>query len=117
MKERPTVRVFSARRDIEETFPIMSQLRPHLTLEAYAVAVERMQTEGFLLAGVSDGNEVVAVAGYRFGESLAHGRYCYVDDLVTVPAARSHGYGKANSEEFPRRRGGGGGLTRRGRII
>jgi GNAT superfamily N-acetyltransferase len=35
----------------------------------------------------------VAVAGFRVGESLAWGRFLYVDDLVTLPAHRSQGYG------------------------
>ena len=37
----------------------------------------------------------VAVAGFRLGESLAWGRYLYVDELVTLPEARSRGYGAA----------------------
>jgi GNAT superfamily N-acetyltransferase len=88
------IRQLSGRADIEAAYPVMSQLRPHLSLQQYLAAVERMQGEGFLMAGVTVGDQVVAVAGYRFGESLAHGRYCYVDDLVTSDAARSRGYGK-----------------------
>jgi GNAT superfamily N-acetyltransferase len=37
----------------------------------------------------------VAVVGFRVGENLAWGRFLYVDDLVTLPGERSHGYGKA----------------------
>ena len=37
----------------------------------------------------------LAVAGFRLGESLAWGRHVYVDDLVTLPEARSRGYGAA----------------------
>jgi GNAT superfamily N-acetyltransferase len=36
---------------------------------------------------------VVAVAGYRFMETLAWGRVMYVDDLVTASSARGGGFG------------------------
>jgi GNAT superfamily N-acetyltransferase len=38
-------------------------------------------------------DRVVAVAGFRIGENLAWGRFLYVDDLATLPAHRSKGYG------------------------
>ena len=36
---------------------------------------------------------VVAVAGFRIGDNLAWGRFMYVDDLATLAAQRSKGYG------------------------
>ena len=36
-----------------------------------------------------------AVAGFRFGEMLAWGRYLYVDDLSTDPAFRGRGHADA----------------------
>ena len=94
MKDSMTVRALSGRQDIEATFPVMSQLRPHLEASDYVATIERMQADGFRLAGVVLDGAMVAVAGYRFGESLAHGRYCYVDDLVTAAPERSRGAGK-----------------------
>ena len=38
---------------------------------------------------------MAAVAGFRVMEILATGRTLYVDDLVTDPALRSRGHGKA----------------------
>lgn len=83
--------------EIDATFTVMHQLRPALAVADYRVAVERMMQSGFHLAAALEGTEeaiVRAVAGYRFGESLAWGRYLYVDDLVTDGAARSRGLGK-----------------------
>jgi GNAT superfamily N-acetyltransferase len=37
----------------------------------------------------------VAVAGFRTGDSLAWGRYLYVDDLSTAPEARRQGHAGA----------------------
>ena len=52
-----------------------------------------MHTGYRLVAAVVEGR-VEAVAGYRFGESLAWDTYLYVDDLVTDERARSKGHGK-----------------------
>ena len=54
-----------------------------------------MQTDGYLQAAVFDGDTVVAVAGYRFMETLYAGKTLYVDDLNTDDTRRSRGYGKA----------------------
>ncbi|HVR61329.1 MAG TPA: GNAT family N-acetyltransferase [Polyangia bacterium] len=83
--------------EIDATFTVMHQLRPALVAADYRVAVERMMQSGFHLAAALEGavDPVVrAVAGYRFGESLAWGRYLYVDDLVTDGVDRSRGFGK-----------------------
>jgi GNAT superfamily N-acetyltransferase len=40
-----------------------------------------------------DAGKPVAVAGFRVLENLAWGRFLYVDDLVTLAACRSQGYG------------------------
>lgn len=94
MSPQATVRVMSSRADIGATFPIMRQLRPHLIPEDYVATITRLMASGFRLAAVLVGADVVAVAGYRIAESLAWGRYLYVDDLVTADSARSHGHGK-----------------------
>lgn len=77
------------------TFPVMAQLRPHLTADDYLQRVRRMHPEGYLLAAATDEDGVPrAVAGYRFFEMLYAGRILYVDDLVTDEGTRSRGYGK-----------------------
>lgn len=86
--------------EIDATFAVMRQLRPALVAADYRVTVQRMMQSGFHLAATLEGAAdsatpvVRAVAGYRFGESLAWGRYLYVDDLVTDGGARSRGFGK-----------------------
>ncbi len=49
--------------------------------------------DGYKLLGVLPGeDDAVAVAGFRVTTSLSLGRHVYIDDLSTVPAARSQGY-------------------------
>ncbi len=81
-------------REILDCFPVMSQLRPHLRREEFVARIRLQQSEGFRLALVRDGDDVVAVAGFRIGHNLAWGKYLYVDDLVTDEAARSAGKGR-----------------------
>jgi GNAT superfamily N-acetyltransferase len=80
--------------EIAGCFAVMAELRPKL-VEADFVARVRVQMEqGFRLAFVADGGEVVAVVGFRVSEVLVSGRTLYVDDLVTAERMRSRGYGK-----------------------
>ncbi|CAM4523788.1 GNAT superfamily N-acetyltransferase [Paenibacillus endophyticus] len=76
-------------------FPLIQQLRPHLTKEDYLAKVKRMQAQhGYaLVAAIVDG-EAKSAAGYRINESLAWGKYFYVDDLITDAGSRSNGYAK-----------------------
>lgn len=78
---------------IAKCFDVMHQLRPHLVKEDFVATVRSMQQEGFNLAFLELGNQVVAVAGYRIYSNLHMGKHCYVDDLVTAVEHRSEGYG------------------------
>ncbi|WP_199615278.1 GNAT family N-acetyltransferase [Paenibacillus alkalitolerans] len=79
--------------DIMETFAVMKQLRPHLSADEYAAQIKRMQDlYGYKLLAVVENNRVKSVAGYRLSESLAWGKYLYVDDLITDENSRANGY-------------------------
>ena len=89
-------RIFSAETpaDVVRCFTVMRELRPHLrTADEFAVRVTRQRAEGYLLVALEVAGEVLAVAGYRFGEKLSAGKYLYVDDLVTAASERSRGHG------------------------
>jgi GNAT superfamily N-acetyltransferase len=79
---------------IRACYPVMVQLRPHLSEEQFVAQVKLQQDQqGYQLAGLHGGDRVVAVAGYRLGNFLAWGKILYVDDLVTDENARSRGHG------------------------
>ncbi len=82
--------------DIAATYQVMRTLRQDFTdIQSYLIFVKRlMETYGYHLVAFKVNGEVEAVAGYRFGESLAWKKYLYIDDIVTNPHARSRGYGK-----------------------
>jgi GNAT superfamily N-acetyltransferase len=64
----------------------------------FAAHVDRvLRPGGYRLVGsfLPELEQAVAVAGFRIGDSLAWGRYLYIDDLSTVPGARRQGHGGA----------------------
>ena len=81
-------------RDIRRCYPVLRQLRTHLDESALVKQVVRQQAQGYFLAYLESEGEIRSVAGYRFSENLAYGRFMYVDDLVTNLQDRSNGFGQ-----------------------
>ena len=80
--------------EIKRCFDIAVQLRPNYTEDTFVTQVKKQKQDGYLLAYLTDNNEVSALAGFRYLENLAWGKFLYVDDLVTSSEHRSKGYGK-----------------------
>lgn len=81
--------------EINACYPVMAELRPHVTQEDFLGSVQRQTAlAGYRLACAID-DEVKAVAGFRISECLAWGKFLYVDDLVSKNDERSKGYGGA----------------------
>jgi len=72
----------------------MSQLRPHLREAEFVERVGRQHSQGYHLGYLEADLQIRAVAGYRFFDTLAWGRICYVDDLVTDSESRSQSFGR-----------------------
>lgn len=79
--------------EIEACYPVLEALRPHVAPDSFVERIRRQQAQGYRLAYLAVGADVLAVAGFRVSENLAWGRFLYVDDLVTAAASRSKGYG------------------------
>lgn len=81
--------------DLKATYPVMKQLRTHLSEQEYVERAKRQQSKGgYIVAAVEDEGQVRCVAGYRISECLSWGKFLYVDDLVSDQNARSKNYGK-----------------------
>ncbi|MEY2601176.1 MAG: hypothetical protein QOJ36_495 [Verrucomicrobiota bacterium] len=80
--------------EIRRCHLVMRELRPLFhEPKQFVERVLRQQKEGYQLAFVESEDEVCAVAGFRFLESLFSGKFLYVDDLVTRESDRSRGFG------------------------
>ena len=80
--------------EITACFPVIVLLRPHLAnAEEFAARAARQYAAGYrLLVAWRDGMPI-GLAGYRVEENLIHGRFVYLDDLVTSEGERRHGIG------------------------
>jgi GNAT superfamily N-acetyltransferase len=79
---------------ITDCFPVMAELRPHLELPDFITQVQRQQQQfNYQLVYLQVDRTIQAVAGFRISESLAWGKFLYVDDLVSKSDDRSKGYG------------------------
>jgi GNAT superfamily N-acetyltransferase len=87
------ISIATADAEIAACYPVMKELRPHIAENQFVSRVRSQERSGYRLAFVQEQASVVAVAGFRFGENLAWGRFLYVDDLVTLASHRSKGYG------------------------
>jgi ribosomal protein S18 acetylase RimI-like enzyme len=80
--------------DIAVYYALMRALRPQLTSEAEFIARWRRQSEqGYAMLALWRAQRPVALAGFRVQENFVHGRFLYVDDLVTDESERRHGHG------------------------
>ncbi|MCE5319235.1 MAG: GNAT family N-acetyltransferase [Parachlamydia sp.] len=80
--------------EIRRCYPVMRHLpQSHISEQDYVEQVQRQMAAGYRLVYLEEGDEVCALAGYRFHEMLGWGKVLYIDDLVTGPAFRKKGYG------------------------
>ncbi len=79
---------------IRRAFPLIAQLRTHLTEDDFVSRVQRQMKEGYHLVALENEGEIFAVAGYRFMNMLARGKILYVDDMVVNQVVRSYGFGE-----------------------
>lgn len=86
----------SGRDDLRRAWPVMRELRGHLSEERWLELTEIMAPDGYrLLALEDDEGTIQALAGIRVTTNLYYGRHLWVDELVTAPDARSLGHGRA----------------------
>ena len=80
--------------DVYSVLHSVRSLHSHLELQTFLEQVERMRHQHqYQLIYLRD-EHVVCVAGIRIGEWLHTGRYLEIEDLITLPEARSHSYGE-----------------------
>lgn len=90
-----TIKELQSKEEIIQAFPIMKQLRNHLTESTYIDLVkEAKEKEEYRLFALVDEEEIVAVIGFMPMITLYYGKFIWVCDLVTDSNKRSKGYGE-----------------------
>ena len=81
--------------DLEACYPLMRQLRAHLTsLDEFRARWLRQSESGYRGLALWVDGRPRALAGFRVLENFVHGRFLYVDDLVTDAGERGRGHGE-----------------------
>lgn len=81
--------------ELRACFPLMHVLRPHLSdADDFLRRLQRQAEQGYRLLAARAGDEVRGLAGCRLQENLLHGRFFYVDDLITREDLRGQGIGE-----------------------
>lgn len=89
--------------DFAACFDVIRQLRPKLqSADDWHAQAEAMRPEGYRVLVCRDGERDAAVAGYRISTNLVHGRFLFVNDLVTLDSARGKGLGRLLLRELER---------------
>lgn len=78
-----------------DLLPVLLHLRPHLDEAALAAVYAEGHPQGYRFTAAYAGDRCVGVAGWRIIATAHALRKLYVDDLVTDPAERSGGVGRA----------------------
>lgn len=86
-----------------DVFPVLNELRTDLTAEQFSDVYAEGYPQGLRFIAAYDGEECVAVAGWRLMATTVAGRKLYVDDLVTAANRRGLGVGSALLGELQRR--------------
>lgn len=90
------IKVAETDKEIERCFPVLLQLRMHLTPSGFIQQVRRMMDKyGYRLVYLEEDGQIKAVAGFRITEMLSRGQFLYIDDLIIPVRHRSKGYGSA----------------------
>src|SRR4051812_12284822 len=82
-------------REWADLFPIIVQLRPHLTEEQFLRQVRQQSHNGYELVGAFRGGRIVGVVGMGPGATPARGPPLHVDDIIVDEAERKTGGGRA----------------------
>ena len=88
------LRIVETEEQLRACYPVMKELRPHLVSEdEFVQRIMRQHEQGYRILAAWEGDEAVALAGYRLQENMVYGPFLYVDDLISAERHRSQRWG------------------------
>ncbi|MEO6918600.1 MAG: GNAT family N-acetyltransferase [Collimonas sp.] len=95
MQSQIAIKHIESDADLDTSFSVMQELRPHLNdRAAYAAQIAQQRTQGYRLLAAWSGGAIVGLAGYRLQDNLLYGHFIYVDDLVVTASLHRAGIGE-----------------------
>ena len=89
-----SIKPIESPRELDDSFPVMNQLRTDLTLDVYRELVAAMRPQGYELYALYADDTIVSLAGIEVRVNLYLEKHVFVYDLVTCMNHRSKGYGE-----------------------
>jgi len=90
----PKIISISNQVDLEKSFKLMKELRPHLSLQEYLDLYQKAHQESqYAMVALEEKDQIVALMGYHILTDFVRGRHLYIDDLVVGESVRSKGLG------------------------
>lgn len=85
----------STEQEVASAYPVMSQLRSHLSEGKYVeLVIDAQANDQYKMFALYEDGEITAVTGFKPMITLYYGRFVWVCDLVTDSMKRSNGYGE-----------------------
>ncbi|MFC4076228.1 GNAT family N-acetyltransferase [Salinithrix halophila] len=82
-------------RDWRRVWPVIQELRSHLSEDDYLTLLETMRKEeGYRLFYLEEAGEIMACAGIAVRTTFYYGKHVFVHELVTRSDQRSRGFGE-----------------------
>ena len=85
--------ILKSEADWSRAFPVMRELRDHLSEQEYLSNLREMTSQGYRLLSLEKNGQILSLAGIIRLTNFYYGRHIWVYDLVTSPSERSKGYG------------------------
>lgn len=89
-----SIKPIESPRELDDSFPVMNQLRTDLTLNTYRELVAAMRPQGYELYALYANDTIVSLAGIEVRVNLYLEKHIFIYDFVTCADHRSNGYGE-----------------------
>lgn len=89
-----TIYQCQTKEQLTKAFPVLQELRTHLSEQVFFSLYAEMEKKGFQLYALEDDSEIKAVTGVQLETNFYNFKHMYVHDLVTKSTERSKGYGE-----------------------
>ena len=80
--------------EMQVAYPLILQLNPGLTAEAYMTMLREMIPNSYRMVGIFEGEACIAASGFWINTKLFSGRYIEIDNFVVDPQYRNRQVGK-----------------------
>ncbi|MET3292653.1 UNVERIFIED_CONTAM: GNAT superfamily N-acetyltransferase [Brevibacillus sp. OAP136] len=88
------IKLLTEQQELREAFPVMKELRTHLTEDSYLELLDTMKRDGYRLYALYADEQITALAGVAIRTNFYYKKHVFVYDLITRAQDRSKGYGE-----------------------